>query len=71
MILNASPKMIPDFYSNNLKIIIGRLLDKNPQNRPSSEELLKIIANEHQASSSFENQIFGTTGSGLGILTAR
>jgi hypothetical protein len=55
MILNASPKMIPEMYSNNLKIIIGSLLDKNPQNRPSSEELLKIISNEHRSSSSFEN----------------
>ena len=43
MILNSSPKMIPDIYSSNLRILIGRLLDKDASNRPSSEELHKII----------------------------
>jgi serine/threonine protein kinase len=63
--------MIPDFYSNNLRILIGRLLDKNPNNRPTSEELLKIIGEEQRASSSFENQIFGMTFSSLGHITAK
>ena len=66
LILNASPKMIPDSYSNNLRILISRLLDKNPQNRPSSEELLNIITTEHRASSSFGFQIFGMTYSSIG-----
>jgi hypothetical protein len=40
MILNSSPKILDDKYSNNLKILISSLLDKNPVNRPSSEDLL-------------------------------
>lgn len=72
IILNATPKMIPDFYSNNLRIIIGRLLDKDPQNRPSSDEMISIVQTEYRASSSFESQIFGaTSGSGMGMLTSR
>ena len=49
LILNSSPKVIPDCYSSNLKIIITRLLDKNPSNRPSSEELNAIMKNEARA----------------------
>jgi len=46
MILNSSPKMIPESYSSNLKIVISRLLEKNPINRPSAEELSTILENE-------------------------
>jgi hypothetical protein len=46
MILNFSPKILDDMYSNNLKILISSLLDKNPVNRPSSEDLLEIMHNE-------------------------
>lgn len=52
LILNSSPKVIPDCYSSNLKIIITRLLDKNPSNRPSSEELNAIMKNEARAANS-------------------
>tara|TARA_B110000285_G_C15014891_1_gene558500 strand:- start:279 stop:671 length:393 start_codon:yes stop_codon:yes gene_type:complete len=38
-ILSSTPKMIPDFYSNYLQMIINRLLNKNPNERPSSDEL--------------------------------
>lgn len=62
--------MIPDFYSNNLRILISRLLDKDPNNRPTSEELLKILANEQRAATSFEAFLV-TGGSGLGMMTAR
>lgn len=49
LILNSSPKMIPDEYTGNLRIIIARLLDKNPMNRPSAEELCHIFGNEMRA----------------------
>jgi hypothetical protein len=46
MILNSSPKMIPDVYSSNLSITISQLLDKNPQGRPSSEDLRTYFEKE-------------------------
>ena len=42
--MHECPNFVPDtFYSTNLQIVIARLLEKNPQNRPSSDELLRLI----------------------------
>ena len=49
MILNSSPKLIPNTYSSILQLLINQLLDKNPMNRPTAEELCKIISNECSA----------------------
>ena len=68
LILNSSPKIIPDKYSVNLKILINRLLDKNPENRPSSDELCDLLNDEHRSSSSLGGHLFSATN--LGILIA-
>ena len=45
--MHECPNFVPDiYYSSNLQIVIARLLEKNPQNRPSSEELLRLIPDD-------------------------
>ena len=62
MILNSSPKLIPNTYSSILQLLINQLLDKNPMNRPTAEELCKIISNECSAA---KNQQFNYSGMGF------
>lgn len=64
MILNSSPKLIPETYSTNLQILINQMLEKNPMNRPSSEELSKIISNERSAA---KVVLFNSSGMGFSI----
>ena len=68
LILNSSPKIIPERYSVNLKILINRLLDKNPINRPNSDELCDLLNDEHRSSSSLNAHLFSSTN--LGALLA-
>ena len=43
-ILHDHPQLVPEtHYSNRLQIVVSRLLDKNPQNRPTADELLRLI----------------------------
>jgi len=47
-ILHECPQLVPDFYySTRLQIVIARLLEKNPQARPSSDELMRLIPSEY------------------------
>ncbi|CDW76156.1 serine threonine protein kinase [Stylonychia lemnae] len=47
-ILNHTPKNIPEIYSTKLQLLIQKLLDKNKDNRPNSEEVLKLIPSSDQ-----------------------
>ena len=50
-ITHECPNFVSDVhYSNRLQLVIARLLEKNPQNRPSSEELLRMIPDDFSES---------------------
>ena len=40
--MNGTYKQIPDFYSENLKSIINKMLSIEPSKRPSIDELLNF-----------------------------
>lgn len=42
-ILTATPKSLPEMYSNRLRIVIQRLLEKDVTRRISANELLNLI----------------------------
>jgi len=47
-IVNEPHKPVSDFYSKELKTIIDLLLSKNPKDRPTSDNALKLLFKESQ-----------------------
>jgi serine/threonine protein kinase len=45
-ILHSTPKSLPENYSNRLRIVIQRLLEKDASRRLSAAELLTLIPNK-------------------------
>ena len=62
--------MLPDFYSSYLQMIVNRLLNKDPTQRPSSEDLTMLLEQELHASRTeiIRNQSFNSPRSVTGFL---